>query len=1514
MDDALPAGAGTGSSGGDGWNWVTSNPSPYSSTKAHQSNLASGLHDHLFNWATAAMPVNTGDTLFCYVYLGSSNPPTEIMLSWNADNWEHRAYWGANNITYGTDGTASRHYMGPLPTSGQWVRLEVPASAVGMEGQTAIGMGFSLYNGRATWDYTGKTSGSTQTPVLPTVSVSASDASATIGTTDTGAFTFTRTGGTTSNLVINYTLSGTAIAGADYLQLGGGALPTFVTIPTGSASTTLTIQALANSTGASSEIASLTLASSGGYTVGSPGSANISILPAASGGGDGSTNSSSGGGTNFVASGSTNTVPGATAIDCLDLQLPKIGDSSLHVLSPTLLELHLINSTGPDGTTVTNWNFVNSSAFSAPSTSEFSVKVNGNAATVQSVGFKRRPLYAPLNVHDLRIDNCMYLQLSSPISDNQTVQVTNPDGSLWKTNNQFVMTTDPLRFSPVIHVNQEGYIPAFPKKAIVGYYLGSMGEMTIPFTSFSIVDATTGAQVYSGTLTARADAGPSIGYTYTPSPYQHCWEADFSSFTTPGKYRLMVPGMGASLPFLINEGIAMEFARAYALGIYHQRCGTSNSLPYTRFTHDACHTAAAQVPSPASSFPFTWTTVAGYGATINGDNPAQTAPLLTSESAQLFPFVNKGSIDVSGGHHDAGDYSKYTINCAALVHQLMFAVDSFTGVAAMDNMGLPESGDGISDVMQECKWEADFLAKLQDADGGFYFLVYPKTREYESNVTPDQGDSQVVWPKTTSVTAASVAALAQCASSPKFKAAYPAAAALYMQKARLGWSFLTNAIARYGKSGCYQRITHYGDDFTDKDELAWAACEMFLATGDQSIHATLKSWFPDPTDPATFRWGWWRLFACYGNAVRSYAFAATSGRLTASQLDSSYLSKCQQTIVAAGDDCVTWSQDNAYGTSFPDATKRVLGAGWYFSSDQAYDISVAYQVTQKPTYLDALLRNLNYEGGCNPVNASYITGLGQKRQREIVNQYAENDRHVLPPDGIPLGNIQLTFGYVYQYGGALGSLCYPSDGASTAMYPFYDRWGDAFNTSTEFITVNQARSLASLAFLATLTSTKTQTWSAASATTQISVPTGIAPVNVPLTVSLSSSMDLSGARIVWEARDQEPYIGPTFTFAPKNNGAQWVEAEAQWPDGRRLFAAANFIANSPNVVWVEDNVPNGGQTYSDGGDSWNWVSSNPSPFSGSLAHQSSVTAGLHEHYFDWANATLDVATGDTLYCYVYLDPANTPSEIMLHWNDGSSEHRAYWGGNQITYGADGTAGRRYVGALPAAGQWVKLQVPASQVGLEGSTLKGMCYSLYGGRATFDCAGKTSGASTSTPSTLGVMAASPNASRIGPVNGAFTISRSDTNSALTVNYTLTGTATNGVDYNSLSSSVTIPAGSASSTVTIVPKTATNLVGTKSVLLTLSTNSSYGVTSASSALVSIAGNSLPSALSKATGNNFKLSWAGQSGSTYHIAYKNRLTDPTWTDLSGGINYTNSAMSWTDPTAASQASRFYIIYRSN
>jgi len=832
--------------------------------------------------------------------------------------------------------------------------------------------------------------------------------------------------------------------------------------------------------------------------------------------------------------------------------MPPVGAHELRIISPTLLELTFVTTKVADAE-ATEWNFVapNGKA-SLPAGSEFSVSVDGKSDAVKSVGFKRRVLYAPLKERELRIGNYLYLLLATPVNPGESVTVLNPDKRLWPGETHFSAKADAQRWSPAIHVNEVGYEPALPKKAMVGFYAGSLGELEIAESSFNLVDAATGKQVFTGKLARRMD----VGFPF--DCYRQVFEADFSSFKTPGEYRLQVAGLGASFPFFIDDGIAAAFARTYALGIYHQRCGTANELPFTRFVHDACHINPAEVPTMSPKFDFVNQTLAGY-ATEENKNPAQTAPPLKNITASLYPFVNKGPVDVRGGHHDAGDYSKYTENSAWFIHYLVFAADNFPGAGALDNLGLPESGDGKSDLLQEAKWEADFLAKMQDTDGGFYFLVYPREREYELDVLPDHGDPQIVYPKTTAVTAAAVAALAQCASSPKFKQQFPEAAAAYLDKAKKGWAFLDRAFTKHGKDGAYQKITHYGDDSTDKDELAWAACELFLATGDKAFDNRLAELL-HPSDAETRMWGWWRMYACWGNAMRDYAFAARSGRMKREQLNAPLLADCENEIIATADDQLRRSQQSAYGTSFPNETKVTRTAGWYFSGDAAFELAVACQLDfpkmndPRSKYVDAILGNLNYEAGCNPVNVTYLTGLGWKRQRDIVDQYAENDRRVLPPSGIPLGNIQGGFGWIEKYGKELGALTFPADSDEKAPYPIYDRWGDSFNLSQEFVIPNQARALAYLSWMMGRSPVHNQPWKAAPG--QIA----IAATGQKISATLSTSgIDLTHARIVWETKDQEPAFGKSFSFITTQGGQRWIEAEAQLPDGRRVFAVTNVV-------------------------------------------------------------------------------------------------------------------------------------------------------------------------------------------------------------------------------------------------------------------------------------------------------------------------------------------------------------------
>jgi hypothetical protein len=794
--------------------------------------------------------------------------------------------------------------------------------------------------------------------------------------------------------------------------------------------------------------------------------------------------------------------------------------------------------------------------------------------------------------------------------------------------------------------------------------------------------------------------------------------------------------MGASLPFLINDGIAMAWTRTYAHGIFTQRSGFNVALPFTRFTHAADHTAPALVPDTTSTFNFTWTTIAGYATTVNTANPTQIAPFLTSASTALYPYVRTGSIDTAGGHFDAGDYSKYTINSAQLTHELIFAADNIPGLKTADNFGIPESGDGIPDVLQEAKWEADYLCKIQDSDGGFYFLVYPLNREYESNVLPENGDQQVVWPKNTSATAAAVGALAEAGSSPLMKQYYPTQAANYLAQATKGWQFLMSAINAHGLAGSYQKLTFYGDDWTHNDELAWAAASLYAATGDSQYQTQLFAWFPDPTDSSTFRWGWWQMSESWGNAIRDYAFAVPSGRRQTADMNATYLAKCQSQVVQAGDNAVAYGQGSAYGTPFPPATKAVLGGGWYFSLDQAADMAVAYLISPKQSYIDGLVAAMNYEGGSNPVNTCYLEGLGVKREQQTVSQYAHNSRRVLSPTGDTVGQVTAAFQYMNSYGSTLSNLSYPTDSGNGVTFPYYDRWSDAYNVTTEQITVNQSRSLISVGLLASMTASSQTAWTAPTAT--IAVPSGTVSTNQPVTMSVTvNGQTLDNARVVWEGRDQYPAYGTTYTVSPVNNGAQWVECEVEWPDGRRAFAAGSYSANGTTQNWIDDALPANAVTTSDGGDSWNWVST-PTPHSGSLAIKSS---GSSEHSLTFAGSTgsmdddistigqqgsMQVNTGDTLYAWVYLDPSNPPTELMMCWNDGASqEHRAYWGANSIAWGTNNSAGRYNVGALPATGQWVKISVPASAVGLEGLTVSGMSFAAQGGTVYWDAIGRAS---------------------------------------------------------------------------------------------------------------------------------------------------------------------------------------------
>lgn len=157
VDEGLPGGA-YPEDMQDGWDWGTYD-FPVSGTQAHRSKYLTSTHEHRFRDATSTLSMASGQYHIQYVFIPDNQYPSEIMLEFRdtANSWDHRAYWGSNLISKGTDGTSSRRSMGDLPgLSGRWLMLIVKADDVGMNGNNTEGLAYTLYGGRATWDFSAR--------------------------------------------------------------------------------------------------------------------------------------------------------------------------------------------------------------------------------------------------------------------------------------------------------------------------------------------------------------------------------------------------------------------------------------------------------------------------------------------------------------------------------------------------------------------------------------------------------------------------------------------------------------------------------------------------------------------------------------------------------------------------------------------------------------------------------------------------------------------------------------------------------------------------------------------------------------------------------------------------------------------------------------------------------------------------------------------------------------------------------------------------------------------------------------------------------------------------------------------------------------------------------------------------------------------------------------------------------------------------------------------------------------
>ncbi|MEB3885413.1 glycoside hydrolase family 9 protein, partial [Lyngbya sp. CCY1209] len=249
-------------------------------------------------------------------------------------------------------------------------------------------------------------------------------------------------------------------------------------------------------------------------------------------------------------------------------------------------------------------------------------------------------------------------------------------------------TADIQESGNYIIVDQFGYRPQDPKVAvIVDPEVGFNGDEDFtPGTTYEIWNADSEEMVYSGTIAQWMD-----GQVHSQSG-DRAWWFDFSEVTTPGSYYVFDAETGErSFEFDIAEDVYREILVAATRTFYYQRSGFAKEEPYA----DPRWTDGAAFLGPGQD------TEARY--IHDKDNP---------ELAR----------DMRGGWFDAGDTNKYVTFASKPVHQLLTAYSENPEIWT-DDFNIPESGNEIPDLIDEIKFELDWLMRMQDDDGGVFIKL-----------------------------------------------------------------------------------------------------------------------------------------------------------------------------------------------------------------------------------------------------------------------------------------------------------------------------------------------------------------------------------------------------------------------------------------------------------------------------------------------------------------------------------------------------------------------------------------------------------------------------------------------------------------------------------------------------------------------------------------------------------------------------------------------------------------------
>ena len=444
-------------------------------------------------------------------------------------------------------------------------------------------------------------------------------------------------------------------------------------------------------------------------------------------------------------------------------------------------------------------------------------------------------------------------------------------------------------YQPSINIDQVGYRSDGQKIAV-------FRDVTDQ-TEFTVVNADTKKTVYTGKLENKKE---------NKSAAETNWTGDFSSVTEEGKYFISCKGLDDSYTFKIGDKVYSELLDDSVRMLYLQRCGVK--IDDEDFGHEACHTEKA---------------------TIYGTNE---------------------KIDVSGGWHDAGDYGRYVVPAAKAVADLLYAYEAAPELYS-DNVGIPESGNNIPDVLDEVRFELEWMMKMQTAEGGAYHKV--SCKNFPAYVMPTKETAELfVTPVSSTATADFCASMALAS---EFYKKYDADfAKKCMDAADKAWTWLEANPGFIFKNPEEIVTGEYGDK-TDKDERYWAAVQMYRATGDEKYLANIKGAYTGLD---------WSTVGDYGNIAILTMKDADKG--------SEVYANAKNAVIKQADSMLKNVESSPYGSPLTTynwgSNMTIANAGIIFG--------LAESLSGNDSYGKAAQKQLNYLLGVNPLGTCFVSGYG----------------------------------------------------------------------------------------------------------------------------------------------------------------------------------------------------------------------------------------------------------------------------------------------------------------------------------------------------------------------------------------------------------------------------------------------------------------------------------------------------------------------------------------------------------